>query len=312
MRNSKSIQSDPKSKALLNEATDALLTSEAQIARVSSSPLSLAALYKSGLGTMWSNQIDAARKLSGPKSTITPQVISHALATASLPAEILNLFSTAGIVQRTARALATEVKRQGVEALVARAVAAEGSLKDQGRRRILLYLQGAETNLSRRPGVARDPAEVAKCFYAGVASKKWKTRGQAEKILGWGAQSVYIACRIMELPYEVRALFPGRALSQARGSALLRIQRSVGFVSMRDRASELQRQNTRLTPNEILTYLASAPLASEPVIDDSIKLKIRSGRDGSVVFEFRCLNDDFLIKNKPKIEAYLTCALNSL
>ncbi|MCG7400503.1 hypothetical protein [Caballeronia zhejiangensis] len=272
---------------------------------ISSSPLALAALYHSGLGTKWQNQSEAATALARLK--VTRQHINRAVRLVALPEVVLALFSSVQILEFTARELLRVQRSVGVATLEQRAA----EINPEGRtwQEIVAMLEGKEpvAPAYRLHQSETTPLERAAQFKEGLASNAWSTIGQAAEATGWNRRELYTAVAIANLPSEVVSLFDGKRLSKDVGKTLLGIQQAIGIEKMRKNAAALHDRPKRRTIDELINTLAGPPVSPE------VSLKIR-GTQTKLTFEmtFDVKDADRLIIGAVDVEKMIRAVLQKM
>lgn len=243
---------------------------------IAGSPLALAALYHSGLGTKWKNQRQAADALARLK--VTRSHINRAVRLVSLPEAVLALFSSVQILDITGRHLLRIHRSLGAPELEQRA--AQINPKGRSWQEIVAMLEGKEpvAPVYRLHQSDTTPLERAAKFKEGLAANAWATIAEAADATGWNRRDLSNAVAIANLPPEVVSLFDGKRLSKDVGKTLLGIQQAIGIEKMLRNASALHDRPRRRTIEELINALAGVPSSSE------MSLKIR-GTPTTITFE---------------------------
>ncbi|BAO92980.1 hypothetical protein [Caballeronia cordobensis] len=240
-------------------------------------PLALASLYKDGLGRHWKNQTEAAKSLS--RFGVKREHVNRAMRIASMPADVLLLFTETGLIDRTARELIRLERSVGRATLELRAQ----SISKKGRSwcELVELLEGkSPTPRKPAPQVAL-PFVRASLYEEGVASKEWSTMTEAAKRQGWGTRHLQNATALAKLPPVITGLFDPDQFSSRNAETLLALIRSVGLSKITRHAKLLSEQPGRRSTTKILEYLAGGS------DDADCKLSVRrTSKDLTFSFTF--------------------------
>ncbi|SAL66290.1 hypothetical protein [Caballeronia humi] len=241
-------------------------------------PLALAALYHDGLGRQWTNQRDAAAALT--KLGVRREHVNRAVRVASMPVEVLSLFTEAGLLDKTARQLLSLQRTVGRDSLVQRA----GAVSKEGKSwtEIIQLLTGEPVSAPkrRRPAVSQPLLRAAR-YTEGLANNEWSTLSEASGRTGWAKTKISEAISVSKLPAVVIELFDAKRFTTKHAADLQAIVRLLGITKVVRNAKWLTEHPGRRTSKEILKYLASG----EPTPDCDVAVA-RKGTSVTISFTF--------------------------
>lgn len=215
-------------------------------------PLALASLYKDGLGRHWRNQTDAAESLS--RFGVKREHVNRAMRVASMPADVLLLFTETGLIERTARELVRIERRIGRAALEQRAKSISKDGKSWAE--IVQLLDGKSPTPRKAAPQVTLPFVRAALYEDGVASKNWSTMTEAARLEGWGKRHLLTATALTKLPSVITDLFDQDRFSSRNAETLLALIRTLGVSKVAHNAKLLSEQPGRRSATKILQYLA--------------------------------------------------------
>ncbi len=247
-------------------------------------PLKLAELYRAGLGRHWNSLREGSKQLSALNIKVSAARIQQAIAIAEFPREILDLFRQTGLVNRTARELIRARNTQGLDALRVRAITIDSTGKS--RTQLLALLCGDEVvGSSYRVHSKERPLVLDQRYREGRASGLWSSVREAARVLEIDQPRLARATQIAALPEEVKALFPGQALTFALGWQLIQLTKLRGTKVMRRVAVAARSCVPALSQQEMMKRFVGLE-------GDSVDVKIKHGEKGKLVIEFHCdVND---------------------
>jgi len=243
------------------------------------SPLRLAALYKSLLGSRWKSLADAVAQLSAMNIKVNKTRLQLAVQVSAFPQVILDLFKGVGLRDFHARRLVKAKAEHGLAALEDRA----GRLDPTGLTgpQIIAALcdeGGAEPH--RRVTTRTNPLGLASAYLDGTQKGRWESTREAAKALGISHRLICEALAIAKLPEELKACFTEKTLTRSTGKQLLELERIKGKDLLRKAALEARAAVPRLTEKALMARLAG-------VHTDGVELKVKRA-SGRLVIEFHC------------------------
>lgn len=247
-------------------------------------PLRLAELYQAGLGRHWNSLREGSNHLSALNLKVTAARIQQAVAIAEFPREILDLFKHTGLVNRTARELIRARNSHGLETLKARAAKIDSTGKS--RTQLLALLCGdVVAGSSYRAHSKERPLLLDQRYRDGLAAGLWSSVREAARALGIDQPRLAKATQIASLPEEVRALFPGQALTFALGWQLRQMIKLRGIEEIRRVAVAARSAVPALSQQELMNRFVG-------LSGSTVDVKIKRGETGKLVIEFHCdVND---------------------
>jgi hypothetical protein len=247
-------------------------------------PLRLAELYLAGLGRRWNSLREASAQLAALNLKASASRLQQAVRISAFPREILDLFEQTGLVNRTARELIRVSNEQGLEPLRVRATAINPAGKS--RTQILALLCGDEiAGSSYRAHSTERPLALDQRYSNGQRSGLWSSTREAAQALGIDQARLVKASKIAALPEEVRALFPGQALTYAVGWQLVQLANLRGSEAIRQVAIVARSSIPPLSPQELMNRFVGLQ-------GSSVDVKIKRGSAGKLLLEFHCDADD--------------------
>jgi hypothetical protein len=267
------------------------------------SPTDLAAIFSAGvLIGRWTTQTAAADELEVPQSKL-----SRGVSVASLPHEILNLFSSPkAITDYGAKTLLEILASDGLSVMLTRANHYAESVNDKRTHMVLAALRGrkfvrADASKRLQPKSEgtekRFPADVAKEFHEGKARGEWSTVTGGAVAMGLPRGLVNRAVLIAALPREVKALFfLRRSLTFGVGTRLLEIKNELGLIQMANRARGMDGCSDTRSSRNVIDELRRNPLPDA-------ETRVRVTRDrGNKFLKIECHDAALLLKYRKEIE----------
>ncbi|MFM0418765.1 hypothetical protein [Paraburkholderia aromaticivorans] len=247
-------------------------------------PLSLAEIYRAGLGRHWNTLRQGSKELSALNLKTSAARLHQAVTVAAFPSEILSLFTDVGLVNRTARELIRARNEQGLDQLKIRATTIDPAGKS--RTQLLALLCGDEIAGAKYRAHSKErPLALDKRFRDGVRLGLWSSVREAGKVLGIDHARLVKAAQIASLPEEVKSLFPAQALTFAVGWQLVQMTKLRGSETMRQVAIAARSVIPRLSQQELMGRFVGLG-------GNSVEVKVKRGPGGKLVIEFHCDADD--------------------
>src|SRR5471030_811699 len=267
------------------------------------SPMNLASIFSAGvLCGRWTTQTAAAGKLD-----VSHSKLSRGVSVASLPPEILNLFSSPeAITDHGAKTLLEILASDGLPVMLARANHFAKSVNDKRTRIVLAALRGrefirAEASTRLQPESVgteqRFPADVAKEFNEGKARGAWSTVTGGAAAMSLPRVLMNRAVLIDALPREVKALFFLRgSLTFGVGTRLLKIKNELGPIPMANLARRMDGCSDTRSSRNVIDELCGKHVLP---YDD---INVRVTRDkGNKCLKIECNDAALLLKYRKEI-----------
>ncbi|MGF6870677.1 hypothetical protein OKW35_000131 [Paraburkholderia sp. MM5477-R1] len=245
-------------------------------------PLALAALYRAGLGSKWETMTEAAVAMAAVGVRASKNRIVQAVAVSEFPTEILALFASVGMVNRTARELIRARNEQGIADMVARSA----SLNPAGKSRseILAHVCNTRTTSGyRRTYTGESPLALNERYVQGCRSGLWSTVRQAADAMGISHSRLTMASAIAALPQELLNALPTGGLTFETGRALVDLVALRGEKVICEEAISVQNIVPRLSPQRLLSRLIG--IDCSPVQVKVRRGKKKNGRSGGLFVE---------------------------
>jgi hypothetical protein len=267
--------------------------------------LSVAKIYSVGVSAgLWTTQAAAAELLQ-----VSASELSRAVNIASLPDEILGLFSSPeAITEDGAKRLRKILANDGLSEMLVRASRLAASAHDKRASNVLAALSGrdfvAASEASKRPQLKLmktgqlHPLDVAKEFNEGMARGEWTTRARCALSLGLKQDLVSWAVRIDALPAEVKALFfLEGSMTFAAGKQLLEIKRELGLTPMIATARRIDGCSGTRSSQNVLDELRGKNVLPF----DEINVRVTRGR-GDKFLKIECSDPALFVKYRKEIQ----------
>ncbi|MGF6301086.1 MULTISPECIES: hypothetical protein [Paraburkholderia] len=245
-------------------------------------PLALAALYRAGLGSKWETMTEAAVAMAAVGVRASKNRIVQAVAVSEFPTEILALFASVGMVNRTARELIRARNEQGIADMVARSA----SLNPAGKSRSEILAHVCNTRSTsgyRRTYTGEIPLALNERYVQGCRSGLWSTVRQAADAMGISHSRLTMASAIAALPQELLNALPTGGLTFETGRALVDLVALRGEKVICEEAISLQNIVPRLSPQRLLNRLVG--IDCSPFQAKVRRGKKKNGRSGGLFVE---------------------------
>ncbi|NUY06146.1 hypothetical protein G5S42_43265 [Paraburkholderia sp. JPY169] len=222
--------------------------------KIGDDPLSLAALYRAGLGTKWHNKTEAAARLTSLGLRIHRNQIQQALAVSAFPREVLSLFRDVGLVHQTVRELVRAKNSIGMADLVSRAAIVDPAGKS--RTEILAHLCGSRCQTDFRPTYkSESPLALHARYLEGLRLGTWATMREAAERMDIAHSRLVAASAVADLPLEITSVLPSDSLTFEVGRAIADLVAIRGVEAIRKQAVVARRLDPLVSPQRLLARL---------------------------------------------------------
>lgn len=274
--------------------------------------LHLAKMYQSGLGSLWKNKAEARRALAITYPRLTREHLTWASRVLEFPADVLDLFKSVGISVWVVRALCDVRRAYGLPVLLERAAAIRALNEDFSRAQIVGLLKAAIiARKDERPAPNKyNPQKIAQCYRRGLEDGRWSSFISAEAAIGVSRAGIATACEFLDLPLQVRRLFPHKHCTFDVCRTVLEIEKALGRKTLIERAILIsQKAPQDMQEADAVIGLLAGLVHDSAVVTSRIRIPRQQRK---LIVELHCNDSKFLLDRSNDLMKIVETGLTSL